>query len=70
VISQLLAAIEASGAAGGCGPRTRRAHAGDVAAWLGWLGDRDTGVLAAGRVQWTCGPPSGSMRERRLPADV
>jgi len=41
-----------------------------VAAWLGWLGDRDTGVLAAGRVQWTCGPPSGSMRERRLPADV
>jgi hypothetical protein len=30
--------------------RTRRAYAGDVAAWLGWLAGRDTGVLAAGRV--------------------
>ena len=30
--------------------RTRRAYAGDVAAWLGWLADRDTGALAAGRV--------------------
>ena len=30
--------------------RTRRAYAGDVAAWLGWLARRDTGVLAAGRV--------------------
>ena len=30
--------------------RTRRAYAGDVAAWLGWLAVRDTDVLAAGRV--------------------
>ena len=30
--------------------RTRRAYAGDMAAWLGWLADRDTDVLAAGRV--------------------
>jgi integrase/recombinase XerD len=30
--------------------RTRRAYAGDVAAWLGWLAERDTGALAAGRV--------------------
>ena len=30
--------------------RTRRAYAGDVTAWLGWLADRDTDVLAAGRV--------------------
>ena len=30
--------------------RTRRAYAGDVAAWLGWLAERDTDVLAAGRV--------------------
>jgi integrase/recombinase XerD len=30
--------------------RTRRAYAGDVAAWLGWLADRETGALAAGRV--------------------
>ena len=29
---------------------TRRAYEGDVAAWLGWLAERDTGVLAAGRV--------------------
>ena len=30
--------------------RTRRAYAGDMAAWLGWLAERDTEVLAAGRV--------------------
>jgi site-specific recombinase XerD len=30
--------------------RTRRAYAGDVAAWLGWLADREAEVLAAGRV--------------------
>ena len=30
--------------------RTRRAYAADVAAWLGWLAERDTDVLAAGRV--------------------
>ena len=30
--------------------RTRRAYAGDVTAWLGWLAARDTDVLAAGRV--------------------
>lgn len=32
------------------GARTRRAYAGDVMAWLGWLADRETDVLAAGRV--------------------
>ena len=52
--------------------RTRRAYAGDVAAWLGWLAGRDTEALAAGRVHvdlWaaaaritslifvTCSPP-------------
>ena len=31
-------------------PRPRRAYAGDVAAWLGWLAERETGALAAGRV--------------------
>jgi len=30
--------------------RTRRAYAGDVMAWLGWLAGRETGALAAGRV--------------------
>ncbi len=30
--------------------RTRRAYAGDVAARLGWLTERETGALAAGRV--------------------
>ena len=30
--------------------RTRRVYAADVAAWLGWLAERETEVLAAGRV--------------------
>ena len=30
--------------------RTRRAYAGDVVAWLGWLAGRGTGALAAERV--------------------
>jgi hypothetical protein len=30
--------------------RTSRAHAGDMAAWLGWLADQDAGALAARRV--------------------
>ena len=30
--------------------RTRRAYAGDVVAWLGWLTERETDSLAAGRV--------------------
>jgi len=29
--------------------RTRRAYAGDVVAWLGWLAGRETGVLAGAR---------------------
>ena len=29
--------------------RTRRAYAADTAAWLGWLAERDTEALAAGR---------------------
>jgi integrase/recombinase XerD len=52
--------------------RTRRAYAGDVAAWLGWLADRDTGALAAGRVhvdlwaaiQLDTGAASSSVRRR------
>jgi hypothetical protein len=28
--------------------RPRRAYAGDVAAWVGWLTERGTGALAAG----------------------
>src|SRR5438128_12086537 len=31
-------------------PRTRRAYAGDVRGWLGWLADRGVEVLGAGRV--------------------
>ena len=31
-------------------PRTRRAYAGDVRGWLGWLAERGTDVLDAGRV--------------------
>jgi site-specific recombinase XerD len=52
--------------------RTRRAYAGDVAAWLCWLADRDTDVLAAGRVhvdlwaatQLDAGAAASSVRRR------
>ena len=52
--------------------RTRRAYAGDVAAWLGWLAERDTGALAAGRVhvdlwaatQLDAGAAASSVRRR------
>ena len=52
--------------------RTRRAYAGDVAAWLGWLAERDTGALAAGRVhvdlwaatQLDAGASAASVRRR------
>jgi site-specific recombinase XerD len=39
-------------------PRTRRAYAGDVRGWLGWLAERGTDVLGAGRVHvdlWVAG---------------
>ena len=39
-------------------PRTRRAYAGDVRGWLGWLAGRGTDVLGAGRVHvdlWVAG---------------
>jgi len=39
-------------------PRTRRAYAADVVAWVGWLGQRQTGALAAARVHvdmWAAG---------------
>ena len=39
-------------------PRTRRAHAGDVRGWLGWLAERGVDVLGAGRVHvdvWVAG---------------
>jgi site-specific recombinase XerD len=55
--------------------RTRRAYAGDVAAWLGWLAERDTGVLAAGRVHvdlwaatWLDAGAAASSVRRRLSA--
>jgi integrase/recombinase XerD len=52
--------------------RTRRAYAGDMMAWLGWLADRDTGALAAGRVhvdlwaatQLDAGAAASSVRRR------
>ena len=52
--------------------RTRRAYAADVTAWLGWLAERDTGVLAAGRVhvdlwaatQLDAGAAASSVRRR------
>jgi integrase/recombinase XerD len=57
--------------------RTRRAYAADVAAWLGWLADRKTDMLAAGRVhidlwaatQLDAGTAASSMRRacRRCP---
>src|SRR4249920_253931 len=55
--------------------RTRRAYAGDVAAWLGWLADRETQVLAAGRVHvdlwaatWLDAGAAASSVRRRLSA--
>jgi integrase/recombinase XerD len=55
--------------------RTRRAYAGDVAAWLGWLAERDTGVLATGRVHvdlwaatWLDAGAAASSVRRRLSA--
>jgi hypothetical protein len=52
--------------------RTRRAYAADVVAWLGWLNERDTDVLAAGRVhvdlwaatQLDAGAAASSVRRR------
>ena len=52
--------------------RTRRAYAGDVVAWLGWLAGRETGALAAGRVhvdlwaatQLDAGAAASSVRRR------
>jgi integrase/recombinase XerD len=52
--------------------RTRRAYAADVGAWLGWLAERDTGALAAGRVhvdlwaatQLDAGAAASSVRRR------
>jgi integrase/recombinase XerD len=52
--------------------RTRRAYAGDVTAWLGWLADRETDVLAAWRVhvdlwaatQLDAGAAASSVRRR------
>jgi integrase/recombinase XerD len=52
--------------------RTRRAYAGDVRGWLGWLADRGVDVLGAGRVhvdvwvaaQQDCGAESSTVRRR------
>ncbi len=55
--------------------RTRRAYAGDVVAWLGWLDGRGAGALAAGRVHvdlWAAtqldGGAAASSVRRRLSA--
>jgi integrase/recombinase XerD len=55
--------------------RTRRAYAGDMAAWLSWLTARDTDVLAAGRVHvdlwaatWLDAGAAASSVRRRLSA--
>ena len=48
--------------------RTRRAYAGDVVAWLGWLAERGLTCWRPGRCTWTCGPPPSSTRARRPPA--
>jgi site-specific recombinase XerD len=55
--------------------RTRRAYAGDMVAWLGWLAARDTEVLAAGRVHvdlwaatWLDAGAAASSVRRRLSA--
>jgi integrase/recombinase XerD len=55
--------------------RTRRAYAGDMTAWLGWLAARDTEVLAAGRVHvdlwaatWLDAGAAASSVRRRLSA--
>ncbi len=52
--------------------RTRRAYAGDVVAWLGWLARRETSALAVGRVhvdlwaatQLDAGAAASSVRRR------
>ena len=56
-------------------PRTRRAYAADLRAWLRWLGDRRVDVLGAGRVHadlWVTGQLDGgaeaSSVRRRLSA--
>jgi integrase/recombinase XerD len=55
--------------------RTRRAYAGDLMTWLGWLAERDTDVLAAGRVHvdlwaatWLDAGAAASSVRRRLSA--
>ena len=43
-------------------PRTRHAYAGDVRGWLGWLAERGTDGLDAGRVHadlWAAGQQKG-----------
>ena len=42
--------------------RTRRAYAGDVAAWLGWLAAGGPARWRPGGCTWTCGPPPSSTR--------
>jgi site-specific recombinase XerD len=55
--------------------RTRRAYAADAVTWLGWLAERTTGALAAGRVHVDLraatqldGGATASSARRRLPA--
>ena len=53
-------------------PRTRRAYAGDVRGWLGWLADRSVDVLGASRVHvdlWVAGQQDqGRSLDRAAPA--
>jgi site-specific recombinase XerD len=55
--------------------QTRRAYAGDLVAWVGWLGGQDAEVLAAGRVHvdlwaatWLDAGAAASSVRRRLSA--
>ena len=50
--------------------RTRRTHAADVVAWLGWLAGRETGALAAGRLYvdlWAATQVDGGRQPPNLP---
>jgi integrase/recombinase XerD len=48
--------------------RTRRAYAGDVVAWLGWLTEREADALAAGRVHLDLWAATQLGEGRRPPA--
>ena len=49
-------------------PRTRRAYASDIQRWLGWLAERGTDVLDAGRVHVDMWAAGSRTRARKRPA--